>query len=92
MEIAAPASEVKSLAAPGAPWALARRLRCRLSVEIAVPAFTVRDLLRLEQRGIVETEAPEGSMVPIRVNGQTIARGEFEVIGIRLAIRILELT
>lgn len=92
MEIPAPACEVKSLAASGAPWALAKRLRCHLSVAMAVPNFTVRGLLRLEQHGIVETQVAEGTMVPIRVNGQTIARGEFEVIGMRLAVRILELT
>ena len=92
MEISAPASEVKSLTASGASWALAKRLRCRLSVDLAVPNFTVRGLLKLDQHTIVETQVAEGTLVPIRVNGQTIARGEFEVIGMRLAVRILELT
>jgi flagellar motor switch/type III secretory pathway protein FliN len=92
METAVPIHEPKSLGNSGAAWSLAKRLRCRLSVEVSVPAFTVRELLRLEPGGIVQTEVAEGSMLPLRANGQIIARGEFEVMGMQLAVRILELS
>jgi flagellar motor switch/type III secretory pathway protein FliN len=91
--MALPAAEqtVTSLPAPADPWEFAKRLPCRLSVDLPVPGFTVRDLLSLEAHSIVATQAPEGTRVPIRVNGQVIARGEFDVVGMRLAVRILEL-
>jgi len=72
-------------------WEFARRLRCHLSAELAIPHFTVKDLLNLNKGGIVETREPEGARVPIWVNRQVIARGEFDVVGTRLAVRILEL-
>jgi len=91
MELQPDEQTVKSMAAPADPWEYAKPLPCRLSVELSVPRFTVGDLLRLEARSIVETDAPEGTRVPIRVNGQVVAYGEFDVIGMRLAVRILEL-
>ena len=91
MELQQAEQTAKSLAPARDAWELAKKLPCRLSVELPVPGFLVRDLLRLELDSIVETREPEGGRVPIRVNGQTLARGEFDVVGLRLAVRILEL-
>lgn len=66
-------------------------LRCRLSLEIPVEAFTVGDLLRLEIGSIVGTKITPKDDIPLRANGVAIARVQFETIANRLAIRITEL-
>ena len=72
-------------------WTEAGWLPCRLSVDIPVSRFTVRDLLRLERGSVLETTKPNGSDVPVIVNGRLIGWAEFEVFGRRLAIRITEI-
>jgi flagellar motor switch protein FliN/FliY len=72
-------------------WAHVMELPCCLSVEVKVPHFTVGDLLRLAVSSLVDTRHHDGSHVPIRVNGQMIAWGEFDVIDDRLAVRLTEL-
>ena len=74
-----------------AAWAHVKGLPCRLSVEIPIPDFTVRKLLDLSLGVILDTYHEEGSHVPVLVNGQMIAWGEFDVVDEVLAIRLTEL-
>ncbi|HXY13111.1 MAG TPA: FliM/FliN family flagellar motor C-terminal domain-containing protein [Terriglobales bacterium] len=65
-------------------------LPCQLSLEVPVTRFSVGDLLRLKEGSIVETACHYASDVPLRANGLLIGWTEFEVIGVRLAVRITE--
>ena len=72
-------------------WTSVKGLLCRLSVEVPVPRFTVRRLLELAPGIVLDTYYDEGSHVPVVVNGQMIAWGEFDVVDETLAIRLTEL-
>jgi len=74
-----------------AAWSHVKGLLCRLSVEIPIHHFTVRHLLDLERDAIVDTHYEEGTRVPVIVNKQVIAWGEFDVVEECLAIRLTEL-
>lgn len=74
-----------------AAWAHVKGLLCRLSVEVPIQHFTVRQLLDLAPGVILDTRYEEGSHVPVIVNGQLIAWGEFDVVEEVLAIRLTEL-
>jgi len=74
-----------------AAWTHVKGLPCRLSVEVPIPRFTVRKLLDLAPGVILDTCFEEGSHVPVLVNGQMIAWGEFDVLDEILAIRLTEL-
>jgi flagellar motor switch/type III secretory pathway protein FliN len=74
-----------------AAWAHVKGLPCRLTVEVPIPQFTVRKLLDLAPGVILDTYYEEGSHVPVVVNGQMIAWGEFDVVDEILAIRLTEL-
>ena len=78
---------------PGAEpaWNHVKGLLCRLSVEIPIQRFTVRQLLELGPGAILDTRYEEGSHVPVIVNGELIAWGEFDVVEETLAIRLTEL-
>jgi flagellar motor switch/type III secretory pathway protein FliN len=65
-------------------------LPCQLTLEIPVTGFSVGDLLCLKKGSIVETACHYASDVPLRANGLLIGWTEFEVIGVRLAVRITE--
>ena len=73
-----------------AAWFHVKGLHCLLSVEAPIPHFTVRKLLDLAPGVILDTYCEEGSHVPIVVNGQMIAWGEFDVAEEMLAIRLTE--
>ena len=66
-------------------------LPCRLTLQIPVSAFTLGDLLRLQPGSVVGTAVRSTEEIPLSVNGQLIARVQFEMIGERLAARITEL-
>ena len=72
-------------------WQEAALLPCRLSVDVPLREFTVRDLLRLEPGSVVESKNVNGADVPVIVNTRLIGWAEFEVMGHRLAIRVTEL-
>jgi flagellar motor switch protein FliN len=72
-------------------WRRVEALPCLLTIEIAVPGFTVADLVHLERGRIIATGWTVGQDVPLRVNGELIAWSEFEVVQNRLAIRLTEL-
>ncbi len=66
-------------------------LRCRTTAELAVPKFTVGDLLNLRKGSVVLTTTPVANDVPLRVNKILLGWGRFEVVNDRLAVRITEL-
>ena len=72
-------------------WAAVLPLPCELTVELPIPGFKVADLFRLQTRTILESQWHAGEDVPLRVGGQLIGWGEFEVVNNHLAVRITEL-
>lgn len=78
-------------AEPVDTWKEAQYLMCELSIELHVPKFTVRDLLQLDKKSVVDTRCKQAVNLPLNVNGQGLAWVEFEVLGDRLAVRLMEL-
>jgi flagellar motor switch protein FliN/FliY len=72
-------------------WAQVLPLPCRLSVDVPLPGFTVADALRLRPGSVINSQWQIGTDIPLRLNGELIARGEFEVVGNLLAVRLTEL-
>jgi flagellar motor switch/type III secretory pathway protein FliN len=72
-------------------WAQVLPLPCRLTVDVPMPTFTVADALRLRKGSVINSHWQVGTDVPLRLNGELIARGEFEVVGDHLAVRLTEL-
>ena len=71
-------------------WKRAEELPCRLTVELKVPGFTVRDLFRLSAGSVIETDWAQSTDVPLYVNKELIGWAEFEVLGDGLAVRVTE--
>jgi len=74
-----------------AAWARVLPLPCQLTVSLPAPGCRVVDVLALEPQSIVNTGWRVAADVPIRVNGELIAWGEFEVVENRLVVRLTEL-
>ena len=72
-------------------WAHVLLLPCRLTVDLRMPGFTVADAVRLRRSAVINSRWRVGDDVPLRLNGELIARGEFEVVGNHLAVRLTEL-
>jgi len=72
-------------------WAQVLPLPCRLTVDVPLPGFTVADVLRLQRSSVINSHWRVGTDIPLRLNGELIARGEFEVVGNHLAVRLTEL-
>ena len=68
-----------------------RWLRCKTTAEVAVPKFTVGDLLSLRKGSVVLTATAVANDIPLRVNKILLGWGRFEVVNDRLAVRITEL-
>jgi flagellar motor switch/type III secretory pathway protein FliN len=66
-------------------------LRCKTTAEVAVPKFTVGDLLSLRKGSVVLTTTPVANDIPLRVNKILLGWGRFEVVNDRLAVRITEM-
>ena len=79
-----------SLATNPQQWGPMLELPCELSLDLPVPDFTVADLLRLSPGALLETQWGNGDDVPVKINGQLIARAEFEILSGRLAVRLTE--
>jgi flagellar motor switch/type III secretory pathway protein FliN len=74
-----------------AGWNLVGLLPCVATLEIAVPIFTVAELLALKPGDVVETRWAAGAEIPLNVNRAQVAWGELELLGDRLAVRLTEL-
>jgi flagellar motor switch/type III secretory pathway protein FliN len=77
-------------AIPERRWEAAERLPCTLSIELSAHGITIGDLLELDVGSMISSNQSHASPVPVRVNGQIVARGDLEVTDDRLAIRITE--
>jgi flagellar motor switch protein FliN/FliY len=66
-------------------------LTCQMSLEIPVPRFTVRDLLRLSPEDVIDTHWAQTADVPLRINGLLLSWAEFDLIGNKIAVRLTEL-
>jgi flagellar motor switch protein FliN/FliY len=82
---------VESPPSPTDLWAEVADLPCHLEVELAVPGFTIRDLLSLEADSIVDTQRRQGAHVPVMVNHVMVAWAEFDVMEDHLAVRLTEI-
>ncbi len=91
MELSRPEAVADQSPGAEAAWNHVKGLLCRLSVEIPIQHFTLRQLLDLGPGAILDTHYEKGSHVPVIVNGELIARGEFDVMEETLAIRLTEL-
>jgi flagellar motor switch/type III secretory pathway protein FliN len=72
-------------------WARVMNLPCEASVDICIPHFTVADLLAVRPGSVLNTKHREHAHVPLIVNRQTVAWGEFEVVEDNLALRLVDL-
>jgi flagellar motor switch/type III secretory pathway protein FliN len=72
-------------------WRPVLGLPCELTVELALPEFTVADFLKLGRASVIDAHWRLGRDVPLRLNGALIGWVEFEVSGNHLAVRLTEL-
>ena len=70
------------------PLLRAYDLPCTLVLEVEVIDFNVGSLMRLEPGTILRTAAQHNEDLTLKVNGQLVGVGEFDVVGDRLAIRL----
>jgi len=73
-----------------ATWEEVEWLPCCVTVELAVQAFTVGDLLSLGVGCVVATKTPSSAELMICVNGQTLGTAELDVVGDRYAARLTD--
>ena len=62
-----------------------------VSLEASLEGFAVGDLFSFRPGVVVRTTTPQSGTMPVLVNGKLMAWGKLEVIGDRLAARIMEL-
>ena len=71
-------------------WEEVHLLPCTLAVQLPVPHFTVRELLRMTRGTVVNTEWIQGRDLPVSVNQRIIGSAEFDVVHEHLAVRLTE--
>lgn len=62
----------------------------RVTLEVGGSDMAIRDLLQLQQGGVVELDRQAGEPLDVLVNGRLIARGEVVVVDDKLGIRLTE--
>jgi flagellar motor switch/type III secretory pathway protein FliN len=72
-------------------WQPVMGLPCEVSVEVALPNFTVSDFLKLQPGSIISSQWRVTQDIPLQVNGTVMGWAEFEGSGKRLAVRLTEL-
>ena len=70
------------------PLARAYDIPCTMVLEVAVLDFNVGALMHLEPGTIIRTSAQHNEDLALKVNGQLVGVGEFDVIGDHLAVRL----
>ncbi len=63
----------------------------RLSVEVGAASLRLRDVLALEEGGVIELDRQADEPLDIKVNGTLIARGEIVVTDGRFGVRLVEI-
>jgi flagellar motor switch/type III secretory pathway protein FliN len=74
-----------------AAWMRVENLPCDFTADLQLPEFTVADLAGMKAGVIIDSCWNVTDDVPLRVNGELIAWGEFEVTNGKLAVRLTEL-
>ena len=72
-------------------WETVADVACRMTIEIPVPGFRVRDLLKLSPEDVIDTRWLQASDIPLRINGMLLSWAEFDLVGNKLAVRLTEL-
>jgi flagellar motor switch protein FliN len=62
-----------------------------VTVELGRSHIPIRELLALDEGGVIRLGRPVGEPVDLLVNGLTTARGEIVVVDGRLGLRVTEL-
>jgi len=83
--------ENPTVPAPPDPWVDVFPLTCLVTLDVKVPNFTIRDLLRLDAGSVIDARWKEGTRLPFQANGRQLGWVDFEVIGDRLAVQVTEL-
>lgn len=63
----------------------------KVTVEIGQAKMTIRNLLRLNQGGIVALDRDSGDPLDVLVNGTLVAHGEVVVVGDKLGVRLTDI-
>ena len=71
---------------------LLEKISVRLSVELGAAKIRIRDLLELEEGGVVELESELDAPLAIYANNALLGRGEIVKNGNRFGIRITEIS
>ena len=74
-----------------AQWRPVLGLPCELTVDLALPEFTVADFLKLRPASVIAAHWRLAKDVPLRLNGKQIGWVEFEISNNKLAVRLTEL-
>lgn len=82
---------VPAVAAAAENWERVSALPCEVSVEIPVARLKLGRLLELQVGDVLTTAWRQRQEVPVRANRVTLGWGEFDVVGERLAVRLLRL-
>jgi flagellar motor switch/type III secretory pathway protein FliN len=72
-------------------WHVLARVPQTVTALIALPQFTMHDLLTMEKGLVIESNVMTTEMIPIRIGSVRIAWGEFEVVEHALALRVTKL-
>ncbi len=59
--------------------------------ELGTNTMSIRDILALEEKSVIDLEKPAGESVELYINGKIIGKGEVMVYEKNLAIRINEI-
>jgi len=74
-----------------AAWREIQEVRCRVTAELALCGFTVRNLLLLQKGSVVNTNQSTRARITVRAGGSLIALAEFEVVDKHLGVRLTEI-
>jgi flagellar motor switch/type III secretory pathway protein FliN len=86
--LALPTQEESKISATA--WIEAGWLPCGVTVEIAVPGFTVGDLLSLGVNSVVVTRTASSGELIVRANGEMLGKAEVYIDGKNFAARLTE--
>lgn len=78
-------------AEPVSSLGLLAQVPVRLSVEVGAASLRLRDVLALEEGGVIELDRQADEPLDIKVNGTLIARGEIVVNDGRFGVRLVEI-
>lgn len=71
--------------------ALAAKLPLQLDLRVPLPSFRVQQLLSLEKGQVIETAWPHTEDLPLWSGGVQLVWTEFEVVDLKLAVRVTRL-